>query len=279
MRVSHLGHGVGLRDEHFDSIEKGTARADWFEVLSENFMIPGGRPLQMLERARSVAPVVLHGVSMNLGGTSPLDEEYMGQLDKLIRRYQPAWVSDHLCWSAVGSHYTHDLLPLPFTEEAIRHCVARIRQVQSRLGQRILIENISSYLTFRTSRMPEWIFLESIAEMANCGILLDINNLYVNAFNHGFDPLEYLRGLPRHRILQIHFAGHRSADQLLVDTHDQPVSDAVWDLYRAAVSMFGGVPTLIEWDDRLPSFETLAREADKARTIEREILYGCTVAA
>jgi len=279
MRITHLGHGVGLRHEHFDLIDRGTARADWFEVISENFMIPGGRPLRMLERARSTAPVAFHGVSMNLGGTLPLDEEHLDQLDELIRRYQPAWVSDHLCWTAAGSHYTHDLLPLPFTEEALRNCVARIRQVQNRLGLRILVENISSYLTFRHSQMPEWTFLNAIAEMANCGILLDINNLYVNAVNHGFDPIEYLRGLSRYRIGQIHLAGHTSVGQLLIDTHDHPVPDAVWELYRAAISMFEGIPTLIEWDDQIPSFETLVMEAEKARAIESEVLYGCTVAA
>jgi uncharacterized protein (UPF0276 family) len=279
MRTHHLGHGVGLRHQHFDLIEQGIAHADWFEVISENFMIPGGRPLEILERARAIAPVVFHGVSMNLGGTDPLNEAHLKQLSELIHRYQPAWISDHLCWTAVGGYYTHDLLPLPFSEEAIRNSVTRIRRVQERLGRHILVENISSYLTFRHSQMLEWIFLEAIAEMADCGILLDVNNLYVNSVNHGFDPFEYLRYMPRHRIHQIHLAGHSIAGRLLIDTHDHPVPLPVWDLYREAVSLFGGVPTLVEWDDQIPAFEILLAEAEKARNIETEILYGCAVAA
>jgi uncharacterized protein (UPF0276 family) len=227
MRAKHLGHGVGLRHQHFDLIEQGVARADWYEVITENFMIPGGRPLEILELARAMAPVVFHGVSMNLGGIDPLNEPHLKQLGELGRRYQPAWISDHLCWTACGGHYTHDLLPIPFTEEAVRNCVVRIRSVQDQLGRRILVENISSYLTFRHSQMPEWMFLEAIAEMADCGILLDVNNLYVNSVNHGFDPLEYLRRLPRRRIHQIHLAGHSEAGRLLIDTHDHPVPSPV----------------------------------------------------
>jgi uncharacterized protein (UPF0276 family) len=279
MRVHHLGHGVGLRHQHFERIESGKARADWFEIISENFMIPGGRPLKVLELARAIAPVVFHGTSMNLGGTDPLNETYLNNLAELIRRYEPAWISDHLCWTAFAGDYSHDLLPLPFTDEALRNCAQRIRRVQQRLGRRILIENISSYLTFKHSEMPEWAFLGAVADMADCGILLDLNNLYVNSVNHRFDADEYLQGLPRHRVKQIHLAGHSSTGHLLIDTHDHPVPLPVWDLFHKALSSFGGTPTLIEWDDRVPPFETLLMEANKARKIETEELYDRTAAA
>ena len=194
--LPHLGHGVGLRTIHYPHVLDRTARADWFEVISENFMIAGGRPLQILEKARELAPVVLHGVSLNIGGTDPLREDYLTELELLIRRFAPAWVSDHLCWGAVGGRFAHDLLPLPYTEEAVRHVAARIRQVQDRLGRRILMENVSSYLTYSISSMPEWVFVSAVAEEADCGILLDVNNIYVNAINHGFSPMEYLSGIP-----------------------------------------------------------------------------------
>src|SRR6516164_9453127 len=190
--LPQLGHGVGLRAEHFPRILDGTARADWFEVISENYMIRGGRPLRILEKAREMAPIVLHGVSMNLGGVDPLGEDYLNQLALLIRRFQPAWISDHLCFSAVGGHFAHDLLPLPFTEEALANVSGRIRQVQERLDRPILIENVSSYLAYRHSTISEWTFLSAVAEEADCGILLDLNNIYVNSVNQGFDPLEYL---------------------------------------------------------------------------------------
>jgi len=271
-RSPHLGHGIGLRPPHYPRILDGTARADWFEVISENFMIPGGRPLRVLERARALAPIVLHGVSMNLGGTDPLDERHLDELDALVRRFEPAWVSEHLCWGAFGRHYAHDLLPLPFTEEALRQVVSRIEHVQDRLGRRILIENVSSYVAFTHSTMPEWTFLGAVAEEADCGILLDVNNVYVSAVNHGFSPEEYIDGLPLARIGQIHLAGHTDAGTHLIDTHDHPVPAPVWTLYRDVVRRFGPIPTLVEWDDRIPSFEELAAEADRARTLEAEVL-------
>jgi len=271
-RSPHLGHGIGLRPPHYPRILDGAARADWFEVISENFMIPGGRPLRVLERARALAPIVLHGVSMNLGGTDPLDERHLDELDALVRRFEPAWVSEHLCWGAFGRHYAHDLLPLPFTEEALRQVVSRIEHVQDRLGRRILIENVSSYVAFTHSTMPEWTFLGAVAEEADCGILLDVNNVYVSAVNHGFSPEEYIDGLPLARIGQIHLAGHTDAGTHLIDTHDHPVPAPVWTLYRDVVRRFGPIPTLVEWDDRIPSFEELAAEADRARTLEAEVL-------
>ncbi len=268
--VPYLGHGVGLRPKHYPQVWERTARADWFEVISENFMIRGGRPLAVLERARAVAPLVLHGVSLSLGSTDPLNEAYLRDLKELLRRFQPAWISDHLCWGSVGGHYAHDLLPLPFTEEALAHVVERVRLVQDRLGQQILIENVSSYLTFVHSRMPEWEFLGSIAEQADCGILLDVNNVYVSAVNHGFDPEQYLRALPADRIGQIHLAGHSNQGTHLLDTHDEAVSEPVWDLYRLAVRLFGRVSTLVEWDDKIPEFEVVRAEAERARLIESE---------
>jgi uncharacterized protein (UPF0276 family) len=272
--LPHLGHGVGLRPPHYPRILDGTARADWFEVISENFMIRGGRPLHVLERARALAPVVLHGVSMNLGGTDPLDDRHLDALAGLVRRFEPAWVSEHLCWGAFGRHHTHDLLPLPYTEEALVNGVERIARVQDRLGRRILVENVSSYVTFTHATMPEWEFLAAVAEAADCGLLLDVNNVYVSAVNHGFSAEEYLAGLPLGRVGQIHLAGHTDAGTHLVDTHDHPVPEPVWALYRLAVQRFGPVATLVEWDDRIPTFEDLVAEANHARTIESEVLDG-----
>ncbi len=275
--LPQLGHGVGLRTVHYPQVLDRTARADWFEVVSENFMIAGGRPLKILEQARELAPVVLHGVSLNLGGTDPLRQDYLAELESLIRRFTPAWVSDHLCWGAIGGNYAHDLLPLPYTEEAVMHVAARIRQVQDRLGRRILVENVSSYITYSISSMPEWVFLNAIAEEADCGILLDVNNLYVSAVNHGFSPMEYLSGIPAGRVGQIHLAGHSTSGTLLIDTHDHPVSTPVWRLYREAVRRFGPVSTLIEWDDQIPPFEDLLAEANRAREIESKVLSASAI--
>lgn len=259
------GHGIGLRPPHFSKILDGTAQTDWFEVISENYMIPGGRPLKILEKARAIAPIALHGVSMNLGGCDPLCEDYLGQLLSLSLRFEPLWISDHLCWVAVDGHYAHDLLPLPYTDEAIVHVAERISRVQDRLGRRILIENVSSYLSYRYSRMPEWEFLSAITEESDCGILLDINNVYVSAVNHGFDAMEYLRRIPVERVGQFHLAGHTDAGTHLVDTHDHPVCPEVWNLYREAVRRFGRVPSLIERDDNIPAFEEVLGEAERAR--------------
>ena len=268
----HLGHGVGLRPPHYPRIVDGTARADWFEVISENFMIRGGRPLRILERARAAAPIVLHGVSMNLGGTDPLDPGHLDELAALARRFDPAWISEHLCWGAFDRHYAHDLLPLPYTEEALALVVERVRHVQDRLGRRILVENVSSYVTYQHSTLPEWTFLGAVAVSADCGILLDVNNVYVSATNHGFSPDEYLAGLPLDHVGQIHLAGHSDAGTHLLDTHDHPVPAPVWSLYGEAVRRFGPVATLVEWDDRIPSWEELEAEAGRARILEAEVL-------
>jgi uncharacterized protein (UPF0276 family) len=279
LNLPFLGHGIGLRPTHFANVLEGTACADWFEVISENYMISGGRPLKILEKARALAPVVLHGVSMNLGGSDPLREDYLSQLGSLIRRFEPAWFSDHLCWVGVDGRYAHDLLPLPYTEEVITHVSDRIRHVQDRLGRRILIENVSSYLTYRCSTMPEWEFLAAVANRSDCGILLDVNNIYVNAVNHAFDPMDYLRGVPGNRVGQFHLAGHSNSGTHLVDTHDHPISPQVWDLYREAVRRFGRVSSLVERDDNIPALEYVVAEADLARAIATEVLDVPAVAA
>jgi uncharacterized protein (UPF0276 family) len=268
----YLGHGIGLRTVHYPRVLDGTARADWFEVVSENFMVRGGRPLAVLERARATAPVVLHGVSLSLGSTDPLNEAYLDALAGLVARVEPAWVSDHLCWGSVGGRYAHDLLPLPYTEEALAHVAGRIARVQDRLGRRILVENVSSYLAYKHSRMSEWEFLAAVAERTDCGILLDVNNLYVSAANHGFAAEDYLGGVPAGRVAQIHLAGHSDRGTHLLDTHDAPVAPAVWALYRRAVARFGPVSTLVEWDDRIPPLEEVLAEAERARAAEAEVL-------
>jgi uncharacterized protein (UPF0276 family) len=274
--------GVGLRPPHQEEIlargARGELRVDWFEAISENFMVEGGRPLRVLDAVRSLAPVALHGVSLNLGSVDALDEGYLDRLAALARRCDPAIVSDHLCWTAVDGHQLHDLLPLPFTEEALRHVASRIARVQERLGRRIAIENVSSYVAFAADAMPEWEFLRAVAEEADCGILLDVNNVHVSAHNHGFDARRYLDAIPPERVLQIHLAGHSEAGALLVDTHDHPVRDEVWDLYAHALARIGPVPTLIEWDDRIPAFDELEREALRARAV-LERLFGSERAA
>jgi len=277
--LPHLGHGIGLRPPHYPRVADGTARVDWFEAIAENFMIPGGRPLRVLEQARTLAPVVLHGVSMNLGGSDPLNERHLGELERLIGRFEPAWVSEHLCWGAYGRYYAHDLLPLPYTDEALAHVADRIRHVQERLGRRILIENVSSYLTFTHSTMPEWTFLAGVAEAADCGILLDVNNVYVSAVNHGFSAEEYIDGVPPARVGQIHLAGHSDKGTHLLDTHDAPVVPAVWRLYRRAVRRLGRVSTLVEWDDHIPALEVVLAEAERARAAEAEVLGAGALSA
>jgi uncharacterized protein (UPF0276 family) len=277
--VPYLGHGIGLRPKHFPQLWDGTARVDWFEAISENYLVGGGRPIAALERARTLAPVVLHGVSLSIGSTDPLDDAYLTALGALVARIEPAFVSDHLCWSGVGGRYAHDLLPLPYTEEALDHVVGRVSHVQERLGRQILLENVSSYLTFAHSTLAEWEFLAAVAERADCGLLLDVNNVYVSARNHGFSASAYLDGLPADRVGQIHLAGHTDMGTYLFDTHDGPVIDAVWDLYRQAVRRFGRVSTLVEWDDRIPELPVVGAEAERARAVEAEVMEALDAAA
>jgi hypothetical protein len=270
----HLGHGIGLRTAHYPRILDDGARADWFEVISENFMLRGGRPLWVLEQVRRDAPIVLHGVSLSLGSVDPLNREYLAELRALAARYDPAWVSDHLCWGSLAGHYAHDLLPLPYTEEALAHVAARVSEVQDVLGRRILVENVSSYVSFTHSTMPEWEFLGEIARRADCGILLDVNNVFVSAWNHGFEATRYIDAIPPERVGQLHLAGHSDHGTHLLDTHDHAVRPEVWDLYRHTVRHCGAVTTLVEWDDHIPPFEDVVAEAERARAIEAETLHA-----
>jgi uncharacterized protein (UPF0276 family) len=267
-----LGFGLGLRVEHYETILEERPAVDWFEVLSENYLVPGGKPLHYLTRLRERYPMVMHGVSLSIGSAAELDRAYLAQLKSLAARIEPAWISDHLCWTGVGGKNLHDLLPLPYTDEALRHVVARVREVQDVLGRRILLENVSSYVGFADSRLSEWEFLKAVAEEADCLILLDVNNIYVSSVNHEFDPYEYLGAMPRERVQQIHIAGHQNHGDYLIDTHDHPVPDPVWQLYAAAVRRFGAVSTMIERDANMPPFAELHAELSVARQIAAEAL-------
>ncbi len=269
-----LGFGLGLRTDHYQYIEDHRPDIDWFEILSENYMVPGGKPLAHLERIRADYPVVMHGVSLSIGSTDPLDEDYLASLKTLAERAQPEWLSDHLCWTQVDHTNSHDLLPLPYNEPTIEHIAGRIRQVQDYLGRQILIENLSSYVTYRASEMSEWEFLDEIARRADCLILLDINNIFVSAHNHHFDPMDYLLGVSPERVMQFHLAGHSHSGPMLIDTHDHPVCDPVWTLYEAALKHFGPVSTMIERDDDIPEFPALRAELAIA-----EDIAGRTLAA
>ncbi|XYI02850.1 DUF692 domain-containing protein [Sorangium sp. So ce1128] len=266
-----LGVGVGLRIPHYRHVFEHRPRVDWFEIISENFMVDGGMPIANLERALASYRLVQHGVSLSIGSTDPLDFDYLRRLKALLGKVRSPWVSDHLCWTGAHGVNLHDLLPLPYTEETVRHVAARARAVQDFLEVRLALENVSSYLTFTASRMSEWEFLSAVAEEADCGILLDVNNVYVSSYNHGFDPGAYIDGVPHHRIVQFHLAGHTNHGRYILDTHSAHVADAVWALYRRAVEHTGDVSTLIEWDDDIPAFEALAAEAEKARAIREEV--------
>jgi len=274
-----LGFGLGLRVDHYEAILSDRPRVDWFEVLTENYLVPGGKPLDYLMRFRERYPLVMHGVSLSIGSTAPLDHEYLRQVKALAARVEPEWISDHLCWTGVAGRNTHDLLPLPYTEEALAHVVARVRTVQEVLERRILLENVSSYVSFRDSPLTEWQFLAEIAARADCLILLDVNNIYVSAVNHEFDPLEYLAGVPPERVQQIHLAGHENHGDYLVDTHDHPVPDPVWGLYASAIRRCGAVSTMIERDDRIPPLAELCAELDQARAVAARALADAVPAA
>jgi uncharacterized protein (UPF0276 family) len=265
--LPRLGFGLGLRTKHYEAVLATRPRVDWFEIISENYLMPGGKPLHYLDRIRAEYPLVMHGVSMSIGSTDPLNPEYLRNLRALIERVQPAWVSDHLCFTGVHGRNLHDLLPLPYTEETARHVADRVAQVQDFLGRRILLENVSSYVSYKASDMTEWDFLRSVVECADCLLLLDVNNIYVSSYNHGFNAHDYLNAIPVERVQQIHLAGHRNLEQYIVDTHDEPVPDPVWELYDAAVRRFGPVSTMIERDDNIPELPELVAELDRARAI------------
>jgi uncharacterized protein len=268
--LPHLGYGLGLRDDHFAHLMRTAPDqwgVDWFEIISENFIGHHGYAAHVLDHVRAHRPVVMHGVSLSIGSTAPLDRDYLAGLAALADRIRPAWVSDHLCWTGVGGLNSHDLLPMPLTEEALAHVTGRVRAVQDILGRPLIIENPSSYLEFAASQMPEWEFLGRLAEDADCGLLLDANNVYVSSVNHGFDPVAYIDALPARRIVQMHLAGPSDGGDHLMDTHDHPVPEAVWPLYARAQIRTGGVATLLEWDARIPAYPDLVAELDKARAV------------
>jgi uncharacterized protein len=262
--IQDLGVGIGLRPKHFGEILSGSPEIDWFEVLSENYMDTGGRPAWVLDQVVERYPVALHGVSLSIGSTDPLDREYLRKLKELARRTRAHWVSDHLCWTGVLGRNTHDLLPLPYSEATLRHVTRRVREVQDALERPLVLENPSTYLAFGASTMTEWEFLDRLAAEADCGLLLDVNNVYVSAFNHGFDPHEYIDSIPADRVVQYHLAGHTHKGTHIVDTHSAAALPEVWALYARSTRRTGLVSTLFEWDADIPPLAEVVAEARKA---------------
>ena len=264
-----LGFGLGLRAKHYQDILASKPAVDWFEVLSENYMVPGGQALNILDRIRADYPVVMHGVSLSIASTAPLNTEYLQDLKTLAKRVQPKWISDHLCWTGVHGRNLHDLLPIPYTEEALDHVVERVKRVQDFLGRQIVLENVSSYVSFKDSEMAEWEFLSELSSRADCWLLFDVNNVYVSAFNHGYDPKKFIEGIPLDRVIQFHVAGHEHMDTHIIDTHDAPVCEDVWELYRIALKRFGPISTMIERDDSIPPLSELLEELTEAGCCQR----------
>jgi uncharacterized protein (UPF0276 family) len=271
---ANLGLGVGLRTTHFRHILETHPEVDWFEIISENFMDSQGRPRHVLEQIAARYPIVMHGVSLSIGSTDPLDFEYLRKLRDLARVVKPKWISDHLCWTGVASRNTHDLLPIPYNRQTLKHVIERVKIVSDFLERPLVLENPSTYVTFRQSTMDEWTFMSEMAEEADCGLLLDVNNVYVSSFNHDMDPLEFVENLPHKRIVQFHLAGHSNYTTHLIDTHDSHVIDPVWELYRLAHKLTGGVSTLLEWDASIPPFEVVHDEVKKAKNYMTEKLPG-----
>jgi len=278
MRIGAAAHaavvparaGIGLRASHQHEILAAPPDVGWLEAHSENYFAAGGPALAVLERTRARYPLSLHGVGLSLGSTDPLDRGHLRRLKALVERFEPALVSEHLSWSSVGGHHLNDLLPLPYTAEALEHLCARVSEVQELLGRKILVENISSYYHFPHSTIPEWEFVVEVSARTGCGILLDVNNVHVSATNLGFDPHRYLRAIPAGAVGEIHLAGHEIRGALLVDTHSRPVCDAVWALYRETIALIGAVPTLVEWDNDLPTLAAVVEEARKADRVMEE---------
>ncbi|TDJ47816.1 MAG: DUF692 domain-containing protein [Gammaproteobacteria bacterium] len=261
------GAGIGLRSTHYQTIIENQPKVPWFEVLTENYFGDGGLPLHFLEKVRADYPVTLHGVGMSLGSADSLDRDYLARLKALAARIEPTYVSDHLAWISVDSRFVHDLLPLPYTEEALANFAAHVREAQDFLGRRLLIENPSSYMGYKETDMTEWEFLQELVVLTDCDILFDVNNVYVSGTNHGFDPIEYLHALPKGRVKEIHLAGYEEQNNYLFDTHGYRVHPPVWDLYQATIEYLGPIPTLIEWDNDIPPFETLLDEAGLAQRV------------
>lgn len=266
-RFPYLGFGLGLRPEHYEEVLQQKPSIDWFEILTENYLIPGGKPLYYLDKIREHYPMVMHGVSLSIGSTDPLDREYLKQLKALIERVEPVWVSDHLCWTGINGLNMHDLLPMPYTREAIAHIVSRINEIQDYLGRQILIENVSSYLTYTQSELSEWEFVSEIVKQADCYILLDVNNIYVSSINHSFNALDYINYVAPERVAQIHLAGHSNHGNYIIDTHDAPIVQPVWELYAKTIARLGRISTMIERDDNIPPLNDLLMELNEARKI------------
>ncbi len=266
-KIPDLGIGVGFRPKHQADVldDGGGAQVDWFEVISENFMSAGGRPIANLEKLLATHPVICHGVSLSVGSTADLDLDYLKRLREVLSRARPLWFSDHACFCRSGELDTHDLLPLPYTREAIDHVAERIKRVQGTMERPFAIENVSSYLTYVDSEMTEWEFIAELAEKADCGVLLDVNNVFVSAFNHGFEANAFVDAIPADRIVQIHLAGHTDKGTHLLDTHSDHVVDGVWTLYERVIKRVGSISTLIEWDDKIPEWSVLVAEANAAR--------------
>jgi hypothetical protein len=270
-RPPFLGFGMGLRTEHYTDILEGKPPIDWFEILSENYLVPGGRPLAILDQIAERYPVVMHGVSMSIASTQSLDMNYLQELKILANRIKPKWISDHLCWTGVHGVNLHDLLPFPYTSEALDHIVNRVNKVQDFLEAPLALENVSTYVSFEQSEMTEWDFIKELTIRTGCWLLLDINNVFVSSFNHEFDAREFIDGIPSDRVVQFHMAGHSDHETYIVDTHDAPIRDEVWDLYRHALKRFGPVSTIIERDDNIPPLADMLPELEKIRRIGCEV--------
>ena len=273
------GFGLGLRTEHYSDFVAAPQRVDWLEIISENYLVDGGKPLHFLDRIRRDYPMVMHGVSLSIGSSDPLDADYLRQLKALVERVQPAWVSDHLCWTGTDSLNLHDLLPLPYTEETLRHLAPRVAHVQDVLGCPFLLENLSSYVRYRADEMHEWEFIGELVARTGCELLLDVNNVYVNSVNHGFDPQAFIDAIPAKAVRQIHLAGHEHHGDYIIDTHDHPICDAVWDLYAYTVRRLGAVPTMIERDDNIPPLPELIAELETVRRVAQRALAERRAAA
>jgi uncharacterized protein len=272
-KMPFLGYGLGLRPDYYDVILEHKPEVDWFELLTENYLVPGGKPLYYLDQIRAHYPLVMHGVSLSLGSTDLIDTDYLKALKALSKRIEPIWISDHLCWTGIDGKNLHDLIPIPYTLDAISHIVGRINQVQDFLQRPILIENVSSYLNYVQSEMTEWEFIAEIVKQSGCFILLDVNNVYVSSVNHQFNPLDFIHALPKARVAQIHLAGHADHGHYIIDTHDAPIIEAVWSLYAATISFMGEVSTMIERDDNMPDFNELFAEMKKAKEIAQRVVY------
>lgn len=267
----YLGFGLGLRAQHYADILDGNAPIDWFEVISENYMVPGGQPLRMLDKIRARYPIVMHGVSLSIASTAPFDEDYLKGLKTLADRTEPKFVSDHLCWTGVHGVNLHDLLPFPYTREALDHVVSRVQHVQDYLKRPIALENVSTYVQFGHSEMQEWEFIAEMTQRTGCWLVFDVNNVYVSAFNHDYDADQFIAGIPADRVVQFHLAGHEHNMTHIIDTHDALVCDAVWDLYRKSLKRFGPVSTIIERDDDIPPLADMVAELSRARVIADEM--------